>query len=380
MIKLFRLLFIILATVSVQAFELEQLPNYESHRQRFIEVLSSLDHYSVERINWPNKSDSNLSTEVALIKNKKAKPKKILVLSSGIHGVEAYVGSSVQIAFIKHYLQQPRENFDFAFIHILNPWGMTNNRRVNRENVDLNRNFLANASDFQMKNESYEKIDSFLNPKSKLHLHFAHQFLFILDSLYYILHYSMESLRQAILQGQYQLPNGIYYGGAQNDDLKSDVDRLVETNLSSYQEVDWIDLHTGYGQRGHLHLLSNEANDKNAQRLQEFLPGRQIDFGQNQKFYKTTGDMISYLAGKIKSAQFAGVAFEYGTMDSQKPFGSIESLRRMIIENQSYQMNRHAENRQDVEKLFLEMYNPSGLDWWKSIGKQTEDLFQQILK
>lgn len=380
MIKLFSFLFLIMSSFSVQAFKLEQWSNYESHRQHFIEATSGLNNYNIERFNWRTRSDSNLSTEVALIKNKILKPKKILVMSSGIHGVEAHVGSSVQIAFIKNYLQQPQEKFDFAFIHILNPWGMTNHRRVNFNNVDLNRNFLANASDFNIKNEPYEEIVSFLNPKSKLQLHFAHQFMFILDSIYYIFRYSMESLRQAILQGQYQFPQGIYYGGSQNDELKSHVDQFVETQLSRYAEIYWIDLHTGYGQRGHLHLLSNDANDQNAKRLQDFFPGRRIDFGQNQKFYKTTGDLISYLADKVKTAPFTGVAFEYGTMDSQKSLGSIESLRRMVIENQSYQLSQHDENRQIVEKLLLEMYNPSEQDWWSSIEKQSEELFQQILK
>ena len=190
----------------------------------------------------------------------------------------------------------------------------------------------------------------------------------------------MESLRQGILQGQYQRAQGIYYGGSVNDLLKNNIDQFYGEKLSGYKEIFWIDLHTGYGERGHLHLLSNEANDENARRLQRFLPGRHIDFGQNKKFYKTTGDMISYLSGQIKSTHFAGVAFEYGTMDSQRPLGSIESLRRMVVENQSYQFNREAENRKDVEKLFLDMYNPDDEDWWMSISLQTQELFDQILK
>lgn len=381
MIKLFNFfLSYLFFPVQVHSFELERWPNFETHREHFEKSLSELSDYDVEKMNWMVKSDQKLATAVAIVKNKKVRPEKILVMSSGIHGVESYVGSSVQLAFINEYLNRPQKKFDFAFVHILNPWGMKNNRRVNVDNVDLNRNFLADASEFKMKNEAYEKIDSFLNPKTKLQLHFAHQFMFILDSAYYILRYSMDSLRRAILSGQYHLPQGLYYGGAQNDPLKTSIDLFIEQKLADYKEVYWIDLHTGYGERGRLHLLANEKNDVHAQRLQDFFPTRHIDFGSANKFYKTTGDLISYLTGKMKSTHFAGIAFEYGTMNSQKSLGSIESLRRMVVENQCYQFQCDVDQRKHVESLLLSMYNPPENDWWQLITKQTQDIFDQILE
>lgn len=378
MIKLFSFLLFFSISSTAQAFVLEQFHSYESHREQFNKAVSNLAEYRVEKMNWPNLIDQNLSTEVALLKNKKFKPKKMLIISSGIHGVEAFVGSSVQLAFIKEYLQQPNEKFDFAFIHILNPWGMRNNRRVNNNNVDLNRNFLADEKAFNQKNQSYQKIDRFLNPESKVDLNFAHKFIFVLDSMYYIFKYSLESLRQAILQGQYQFPKGIYYGGTHHVDLKKHIDEFVDPIVSSYEEVIWVDLHTGYGERGRLHLLANSSDDENSKRLRSLFPDRKIDFGQNQKFYKTTGDMISFLADK--SRHITGVVFEYGTMDSQKPMGSIESLRRMVLENQSYQNDPAGEHRPKAEELFLQMFNPHQEDWWKQIAPQTKDLFDLLLK
>ena len=332
----------------------------------------------MEKFNWLNPGDPKLSTAVAIAKNVKLKPNKIIVISSGIHGAEAFVGSSIQLAFIQEYLQKPNEKFDFAFVHVLNPWGMKNHRRVNVDNVDLNRNFLTDVNAFNKKNDSYEKIDQFLNPKTKLELHFAHNFMFVMDSMYYILRFSLESLRQAILQGQYQFPQGIYFGGLHHDTLKNNVDEFVVQKLNSYKEIIWVDLHTGYGERGRLHLLANSAEDVNSKRLQSLFPDRKVDFGQNQKFYKTTGDMISYLLDK--STQIIGVVFEYGTMDSQKPLGSIESLRRMILENQSFQNGRTDQNRVVAENLLLDMFNPQQNEWWQKIAPQTKDHFDELLK
>lgn len=378
MTKLFNFFFFLFVGLKLFAFELKPFSTYEIHREQFNKAIAELTEFSVEKISWPLQADQNLSTEVAIVKNKKVKPNRIMVISSGIHGVEAYVGSSIQLAFINNYLKQPNEKLDFAFVHVLNPWGMKNNRRVNVDNVDLNRNFLAEANDFDRKNESYEKIEGFLNPKAKIDLHFAQKFMFVLDSMYYIFKFSLESLRQAILQGQYQFPKGIYFGGSHHDSLKNHIDDFVAKKLGLYEEIVWVDLHTGYGERGRLHLLANSADDENSKRIQELFPNHKIDFGQNQNFYKTTGDMISYLSNK--STNFTGVVFEYGTMDSQKPFGSIESLRRMIIENQSFQNGRTDENRTAAENLILEMYNPREAAWWQKITPQTKELFDLLIK
>lgn len=380
MTKLFSFFFLFSTCFKIHGFELERLPDYESHRNRFNAVLADLKNYNIESISWPVLADSSLSTKVAVVQNKTFQPEKILVMSSGIHGVEAYVGSSVQIAFIRKYLSKSQSEYDFAFVHILNPWGMKHNRRVNRDNIDLNRNFLTDRHAFQVKNESYEKIDSFLNPQKALNLHFAQRFLFILDSMYYILRFSIESLRQSILQGQYHWPHGIYYGGAQADPIRGHIDQFVTQKLSAYKEIYWIDLHTGYGERGRLHFLANDANDENSKRLRNIFPGRQIDFGQNEKFYKTTGDMMTYLSVTTKSKNLTGVTFEFGTMDSQTSLGSIESLRRMVIENQTYHFNAPGESRKSAEKLLVDMFNPSQPAWWSQVSEQSQNVFDQILK
>lgn len=380
MIKLFSLFFVcLICSFSVVGFEVIQYPSYESHRENFEKSLGRLKNYTVYKLIWPNRSTPELSTVVAVAKNKNAKPKKIIVISSGIHGVEGFVGSSLQQAFISEYLQTSLPEFDYAFVHLINPWGMKNNRRVNNENVDLNRNFLVDNNDFKIKNESYEKIDRFLNPNVPLNFNFTHQFMFILDSIYYIMKFSMESLRQAVLQGQYHTQRGIYFGGYQHDALKARVDEFVDSQLSGYKEVIWIDLHTGYGERGRLHLLANSSEDENSKRLLQLLPNQKIDFGNDKKFYKTTGDMISYLSHKITTQRFTGVVFEFGTMDSQKPLGSIESLRRMVVENQSYHYGLKAESRKDIEGLLLDMFNPQDQDWWRSISVQSKETFDMIL-
>lgn len=69
-----------------------------------------------------------------------------VVHTSGVHGVEGYAGSAIQISFLKYILPNIllRKSYPtFIIIHSINPYGMANYRRFNENNVDLNRNGLS---------------------------------------------------------------------------------------------------------------------------------------------------------------------------------------------------------------------------------------------
>ena len=74
-------------------------------------------------------------------------PSKLLIVSSGCHGVEGYCGSGVQLAALAEAALRSRmtsaaaQGVAVLFIHALNPYGFSHIRRVTNENVDLNRNF-----------------------------------------------------------------------------------------------------------------------------------------------------------------------------------------------------------------------------------------------
>jgi hypothetical protein len=74
-------------------------------------------------------------------------PRQVVVHSSGLHGVEGFAGSAVQMQVLRRL---PRLTDDTAaiFIHAVDPYSMAWLRRVNENNVDLNRNFLASSSDY----------------------------------------------------------------------------------------------------------------------------------------------------------------------------------------------------------------------------------------
>ncbi len=348
--------------------ELKYLNTYEENKSEFIQLAGKNILPA-----WPLKSNPNLTTELALYKKNSD---QLIVFSSGLHGIEGFVGSALQ----RQFMQDLNVKSDVLMIHSLNPWGMKNLRRVNADNIDLNRNFSTDEKTYQNKNDDYLKINSFLNPAEKLELGFGHKLGFIFQSVKLILNYGMESLRKSILVGQYTEKNGLYFGGLIQSELQPHIDELFQTTLSKYKNVLWVDLHTGYGARGQLHILANDSKSASGQRISKLFTNQKIDFGDQKNFYKSTGDLCDYLNSKSTSqTEITAVVFEYGTMDSQKTLGSIESLRRMVIENQGFHQGySDDESKIKNDDLFRQMFFPQEPDWKDSVLKQTENIVEHL--
>ena len=70
--------------------------------------------------------------------------KKALLLIAGTHGVEGYFGSGAMTGLLRQGLKPPPDT-RLVLVHALNPYGFAWDRRVNEDNVDLNRNFVDHA-------------------------------------------------------------------------------------------------------------------------------------------------------------------------------------------------------------------------------------------
>ena len=97
-------------------------------------------------------------------------------------------------------------------VHILSPYGMAWLRRVNENNVDLNRNFRHGRSSSDAPSK-YAKLDSFLNPRTP-----PGSDLYFAKAAYLILRHGMTTLKQSVVGGQYEFSKGLFFGGTQLED------------------------------------------------------------------------------------------------------------------------------------------------------------------
>lgn len=180
-----------------------------------------------------------LTIDIAWLGDTRAR--KIVLHTSGLHGVEGFAGSAIQLALLR---QSPVLKAECALIlvHVLNPYGMAWLRRANENNVDLNRNFLPDGATWSGAPELYRRIDRVLDPPSPPAFDF-----FYLQALLLALRHGFHPLKQAVAQGQYEFPRGLFFGGS---GLQPGPRRYVEwlkQNLPKAQYVMALDAHTGLG-------------------------------------------------------------------------------------------------------------------------------------
>lgn len=168
-------------------------------------------------------------------------PARALVHTSGMHGVEGFAGSAIQLALLQQQITIPPDGA-VILVHIVNPFGMAWLRRVNESNVDLNRNFLAPGEPYAGLPAAYERIAGVLNPATP-----PRRDLFHLRAGLLAWRYGLNTLKQAIVEGQYELPQGLFFGGRRLEEGPARYREWLGERLRPASRVFAIDVHTGLG-------------------------------------------------------------------------------------------------------------------------------------
>ena len=262
---------------------------------------------------------------------------KLLILNSGLHGIEGYTGSAVQLMFIDRFLDKLPGDTGVLLIHGINAYGFKYHRKVTENNVDLNRNCVTGSQMFNIENSGYGELRNMLMPTKPVNINSIGNQFFYLTAIYKILRKSMRTLRQAALQGQYDYPKGFYYGGNAFEPQIDSLRTLLTGFIEQYQMTLNVDLHTAYGERGKLHLFIDKPEDPEVLNgIETIFSGVNIDWGNSGNFYTILGDYIGWVSTLVPHRLCLPMLFEFGTLDSQKTFGSLKSLQIMILENQGF--------------------------------------------
>lgn len=335
---------------------------YEEARESFRHLTQGLGELRSHAV--PSKKESDLTIETLYIPPASGLKERLLILTSGIHGIEGFTGSALQSYFLeKKFFGLKDENLGILIIHGINPYGFKTKRRVTESNVDLNRNFDTSKELFKTQNPGYTDVRSLLESKTKFS-----RLGFYLSALLSLKKYGRESLRRAIVKGQYQYPEGIFFGGSDFEPQVKMIQTMIDETGVSYKQALLVDLHTGYGEKGKLHLFGDRSPYLNQNHMNDCFKGLAVDYGQNEDFYEVTGGFTIFLAKLFhQKSKFAGVCFEFGTINSHKTLGSLDSLYRMVSEGH---------NREE----FIHMFYPQSAEWRKSAVEQFEQALTLCLK
>jgi len=195
------------------------------------------------------------------------KIQKILLHMSGTHGVEAFAGSAIQLAALEYLHQNPLKEDDAVvlFVHPVNPFGFAHLRRVNENNVDLNRNFLTEQGWKEALSRppdlaGYQTLNEFLNPSHPTTRSVVvNDFLFWMHSIAPLLRNGILKIKRALVSGNYHDSLGIGYGGREKQPSVAILENFfAEKGISQAESAIMIDVHTGLGPSGVDTLMVND--------------------------------------------------------------------------------------------------------------------------
>ena len=136
-------------------------PDYFAARDRFREAAARAGG-RVETLPLDAKGPGGQNLGIDIAWFGAANPRRVLLHSSGLHGIEGFAGSAIQLQLINDIPALP-DDTALIVVHVLNPYGMSWLRRFNENNVDLNRNFLGGGA-YAGAPDAYVTLNSFLNP------------------------------------------------------------------------------------------------------------------------------------------------------------------------------------------------------------------------
>ncbi len=307
----------------------------------------------------------------------------LVVLSSGLHGIEGYAGSALQCYLLAEKLAMFKKfKSSLLLLHGLNPYGFKYMRRTDELNVDLNRNFGHSNSLYKTENKLYTELNTFLNPRGQVTAGDLDASAFAQHLQPLLEKHQTDQIGQAIVKGQYKHRRGIYFGGTRPAQQKKLIDNFLPPILSQYKKILAIDIHTGYGRRGQLHLFPEAKTEKTKRLIEQTFQGQTIDWGGSEGFYRVTGEFVNYLTSLVGRRQLlVPMIFEYGTLDSHTQQGAVLSLHTMILENQGHFSGySSSRTRAAVKKRFIEMYYPSEPSWRSGVLSQGERSLRRALK
>ena len=240
--------------------------------------------------------------------------RRALLVASGTHGIEGFCGSGIQQFLLREGLAaRIPDDVALVMIHAVNPWGFAHLRRVNEDNVDLNRNFLDHGRPHP-ENADYDGLYDVLNPAR-------------LDET--AVGVALAALRRfeeergklaayrALSGGQYRHPRGLQYGGTSAAWSNRTLHAIWERHAGDAETAALVDLHSGLGPKG-VGLLLQTAREASpeARLARELWPDViRTEPAAGSDAALVSGLMGPAFVGAAPHAVRTGLVLEFGTQD-----------------------------------------------------------------
>ena len=260
-------------------------------------------------LNRTGPSGETLATDVAVLGPMESDT--VVVISSGVHGPEGYVGSAIQNLMLDEQLDRLAP-VTVVLVHAVNPFGYAWSRRVNEDGIDINRNFVDFTKPRPLR-PAYDELHDALVPTD-----WAGPARAAADariSRYIELH-GQRAFQAAVTTGQYGHPDGICYGGDAPCWSNAMFRGLLGAHVQRRRHIVHVDLHTGLGLYGEPELIYPWRNDPAGRnRVRSWFDYQVACFDDDSSVsVEVGGSIVTAFSQVIGTATFSPIVVEYGTV------------------------------------------------------------------
>jgi len=345
---------------------------YAEARAKFLQAASvaGLDVHA-HRLPLPGRDGEELAMDVARFGAGDAA--RLLVVSSGCHGLEGFCGSGVQVALLRDpswHAAAAAAGVAVLYVHALNPWGFSWWRRTTQENVDLNRNFV----DFQVPlpvSTGYLELHQALMPATWPPPPEAEQVIAA-----FVARHGMRALQAAVSSGQHDEPRGLFFAGHGPCWSHATWRQVLQDHGRRCERLAWIDLHTGLGPTGHGERIFYCRDDAHALARARAWWGdavTSIDDGSAVSG-RLSGMAFEAMYQECPQAEYTGIAIEYGT----QPMAEVMHALR-ADQWQENHPDAPSELRRAIKRQVREAFFTDTVEWKARVVEQAQQAARQAI-
>lgn len=263
-----------------------------------------------------------LSVDVA--RSGAADAPSLLVLLSGMHGVEGFCGSGCQVAMLRDdsviaAIQQ--SGVAVLFCHAVNPYGFSHLRRANEDNVDLNRNFRDFGRALPP-NAAYAEVHPFVVPPTWPPTPANAQAVGE-----YVARHGVPTLQAAVSAGQGEFADGLFYAGRAPAWSNTVLRDVLARHGAGRKALAWIDFHTGLGPWGHGEKIYSGPDEAAMVARARTWYGADVTTFYDGSSTSAALSGVSFHAAleACPHAEFTGIGLEYGTQSYSDVFQALRA-------------------------------------------------------
>lgn len=300
---------------------------------------------------------------------------KLLVLVSGVHGLEGLSGSASQVGWIEQrcYDALPSD-VAVLMIHMINPWGCAFRRRFTEDNVDLCRNFV----DFSLplpENPAYAVVHSELLDDKVLGRGGSSSEHYLSDR---VQEYGIEHVVDLFMGGQYQFPNGFGFGGAKPGWSNDTLHEILAARRNQLEDACIIEFHTGLGAwaYGQIICFHQEADLRRARDwFGPWLFNPNVDRKPGERGYRAVpGLTLNGYERALAGVRLTAVTLEFGSYPSDL------TLALLLREHYLTQVQPGSRELEQVRLRLQEYHHPADWEWRCAFWDRSQQVVRQAIR